>query len=75
MAFLCPICGKARSAGNHRACSRELQRMYAPGTALHAERQLEMAGRKASKVVLPSRIHLSLSARSGFFSRSRKGEE
>lgn len=75
MAFLCAICGKAKSSGNHKACSRELQRMYAPGTALHKEQQLTLAGRKASVVVLPSRKHLGQIPRSGFFSRLRKGQD
>lgn len=65
MAYLCPICGKAKSSGNHRKCSRILQRMYAPGTKLHAERAAEEAGRKAMPPERPSRRHLSLYARCG----------
>ncbi len=33
----CGWCGKNRNQGNHRKCSKELQKMYAPGTALYKE--------------------------------------
>lgn len=75
MGFNCQICGKPKAVGNHRKCSRELQRMYAPGTALHAERQKDKAGRLASRVVLPARRVDIVGGQSGFFSRCRKGEE
>lgn len=71
----CPICGKLRAHYNHKACSRELQRLYAPGTALHSEQEKDRANRKASRVVLPARRADLVGSRSGIFSRMRKGEE
>lgn len=71
----CPICGKLRAHYNHKACSRELQRLYAPGTALHEEQLKDRAKRKASRVVLPCRRADIGSSRSGIFSRMRKGED
>ncbi|QPL10900.1 hypothetical protein PP754_gp059 [Pectobacterium phage Possum] len=71
----CPICGKLRAHYSHKECSRKLQRLYAPGTALHAEQAKDRAKRKAARVVLPCRRADLVGSKSGFFSRMRKGED
>lgn len=75
MGFLCQICGKYKSRGNHKSCSRKLQQLYAPGTALEEEARKDRAGRKASRVVLPARRVDIIGSKPGFFSKSRRGEE
>lgn len=63
----CEICGKHRNVGSHKRCSREKQRMYAPGTALRAAQDAEQQGRKDSYVYRP--LEVPERQKGGFFSR------
>ena len=71
----CPVCGKLRAHHSHKACSRKLQRLYAPGTALYDEQAKDLANRKASRIIMPIPTDAMQKKVGGVFSRLRKGED
>lgn len=68
----CEICGKHRNVGSHKRCSKEKQRMYAPGTTLKVAQDAELQGRKSAYVYRP--LEIPERKKSGFFSRLVKGD-
>jgi len=70
----CQLCGKNRNQGNHRKCSKKLQKIYAPGTALHAEQVATIQGRKAERELLPDH-YLGNVKLAGFKSKYSKYEQ
>lgn len=70
----CPVCGKLRAHANHKECSRQLQRLYAPGTVLRQEQEKDRQMRKDSRLIRPFRRENSKGVRNVLFSRLRKGE-
>lgn len=44
--YWCPICNKQKSQGNHKKCSKQIQKMYAKDTELGKARAQEIEARK-----------------------------
>lgn len=71
----CGWCGKNRNQGNHRKCSKELQKMYAPGTALYKEQLAIRQGMLAEREAINDLHHLGNMKHIGFKSKSNKYEQ
>lgn len=72
MYSVCEICGKYRNQGKHVKCSRTRLKMYGPDTEKGKLQRADREGRKAARVVLPSRRVDIVNGKSGLFSRFRK---